>query len=133
MTRAVAAMDSIFKPAFVLMGGRALGFLALFAVPVVLARVFDPGQFGTYKQLFLVYSTLFMVAQLAMAESLFYFLPMAPDAGGRYAVNAMLVLAAAGAICCAALWGGRAGIAAADKRRWTNRRRCGGVRGCWAM
>jgi O-antigen/teichoic acid export membrane protein len=112
VTGTVATLDSIFRPAFVLMAGRALGFLALFAVPVVLARVFDPGEFGTYKQLFLVYSTLFMVAQLGMAESLFYFLPTAPRAGGRYTVNAMLLLAAAGAICCAALWGGRAVVAA---------------------
>ena len=57
MTRS-ATVDSIFGPAFVLMAGRGLGFLVLFAVPVVLARVFDPAAFGTYKQVFLIYTTL---------------------------------------------------------------------------
>ena len=32
-------------------------------------------EFGTYKQLFLIYATLFGVAQLGMAESLYYFIP----------------------------------------------------------
>ena len=59
----------------VLVGGRAVGFVAAFAIPVVLARVFTTSEFGTYKQLFLLFSTLFGIAQLGMAESLYYFLP----------------------------------------------------------
>ena len=108
-------MESIFRPAFVLMSGRSLGFVAAFAIPVVLARVFDQSGFGTYKQLFLVYSTLYSIAQLGMAESLFYFLPAAPGNGGRYALNAMLVLGISGAICLAILWGART-----DAARWLN-------------
>jgi O-antigen/teichoic acid export membrane protein len=97
-------VESIFKPAIVLMSGRAFGFVATFMVPMVLVRVFDQGEFGTYKQLFLIYSTLYCVAQLGMSEGLFYFLPGAPENGGRYARNAMLVLGAAGAVCLALLW-----------------------------
>jgi O-antigen/teichoic acid export membrane protein len=104
-------MESVFKPAFVLMSGRALGFVVIFAIPVVLARVFDQSEFGTYKQLFLVYSTLYCVAQLGMAESLFYFLPASPRLGGRYALNAMLVLGIAGVACFALLWGAQSSIA----------------------
>ncbi len=107
--------ESIFRPAFVLMSGRVLGFVAAFAIPVVLARVLDRSEFGTYKQLFLVYSTLYSIAQLGMAESLFYFLPAAPGVGGRYALNAMLVLGIAGAICSAVLW-----AASLDIARWLN-------------
>lgn len=114
-------MESIFRPAFVLMSGRALGFVIAFAVPVVLARVFDQSEFGTYKQLFLIYSTLYCVAQVGMAESLFYFLPAAPQHGGRYALNAMLVLSAAGAACLAALWGAQSSIA-----HWFNNERLTG-------
>lgn len=108
-------MESIFRPAFVLMSGRVLGFAAAFAIPVVLARVFDQDEFGTYKQLFLVYSTLYCIAQLGMAESLFYFLPASPRSGGRFALNAMLVLGLAGAVCLALLWQAQSGIA-----RWLN-------------
>jgi O-antigen/teichoic acid export membrane protein len=105
-------MESIFKPAVVLMSGRAVGFAAAFVVPMVLARIFDQGDFGTYKQLFLIYSTLYCVAQLGMSEGLFYFLPAAPERGGHYARNAMLVLTAAGAACLALLWAAQDGIAA---------------------
>ena len=80
------------------MSGRAVAFAATFFVPVVLARVFSQSDFGTYKQLFLVYGTLYLIAQAGMAESLFYFLPSARD-GGRYVANAMLFLAVAGLAC----------------------------------
>lgn len=108
-------MESIFKPAVVLMSGRAVGFAAAFVVPMVLARIFGQDEFGTYKQLFLIYSTLYCVAQLGMSEGLFYFLPASPQQGGRYARNAMLTLAAAGACCLALLWSVRDAAA-----RWFN-------------
>lgn len=104
-------MESVLRPAFVLMSGRALGFIAAFAIPVVLARVFDQSEFGTYKQLFLIYSTLYCIAQLGMAESLFYFLPGATQLGGRYTFTAMLVPGLAGALLLALLWVGQSHIA----------------------
>lgn len=105
-------MDSIFKPAIVLMTGRTVGFVAVFIIPVLLARLFDLNEFGTYKQLFLIYTTLYCVGQLGMSESLFYFLPANPRLGGRYALNAMLVLSLAGGVCLAGLWAGQSAIAA---------------------
>ena len=59
-----------------------VGFAAAFAIPVVLARIFDQAAFGTYKQLFLIYATLYGLAQLGAAESLYYFVPREPAAGG---------------------------------------------------
>lgn len=97
-------IESIFRPALLLMAGRMLGFAAAFAIPVVLVRVFDQSEFGTYKQLFLIYTTLFGIAQFGVAESLFYFLPSGPRQAGRYACNAMLVLVGAGVLCFATLW-----------------------------
>src|SRR4051794_13629274 len=91
-------MNSTFKPALLLMGGRVLAFAVTFFIPVVLVRIFDQAEFGTYKQLFLVYGTLYTIAQIGMAESLFYFLPLAGDKGGRYAANAAIVLTAAGVV-----------------------------------
>lgn len=96
---------SVFKPAFMLMSGRAMGFAVSFAIPVVLARLFDRAEFGTYKQLFLIYTTLYGIGQLGMAESLYYFLPTAPAARGSYVVNSLLCLGAAGALCLVLLWG----------------------------
>src|ERR1041384_2624503 len=92
-------MDSTFKPAFLLTSGRGMAFLFTFFIPVVLVRVFDPTDFGAYKQLFLIYTTIFYAAQFGMAESLYYFMPLDPAQSSRYVVNAIAALAAAGVIC----------------------------------
>jgi O-antigen/teichoic acid export membrane protein len=88
-------MSSILKPTLVLMTGRALAFAGTFLIPLVLARTFDQAQFGTYKQLLLLFATLFAVAPLGMAESLYYFVPGQPQRAGRYVANATLFLLAA--------------------------------------
>ena len=97
--RNVNAADSTFRPALLLMSGQGIAFVATFFTPVVLARVFDQSEFGTYKQLFLIYSTVYYIAQLGMAESLFYFLPTAREAAGRYVANSLLFLAGVGVAC----------------------------------
>jgi O-antigen/teichoic acid export membrane protein len=92
-------VDRSFKPALVLTFGRSLAFLVTFLVPTVLVRVFDQGQFGAYKQLLLIYSTFFLIAQCGMAESLFYFLPSAPGRGAAHVTNTLLFLTGAGLLC----------------------------------
>jgi O-antigen/teichoic acid export membrane protein len=99
----VTAMQSTFKPALLLMGGRMVAFATTFFIPVVLVRIFDQAEFGTYKQIFLIYTTLYLVAQFGMAESLYYFLPMEPTRGGRYAANSVIALMLAGLVCVGAL------------------------------
>lgn len=91
-------------PATMVMAGRSAGVAASLLVPIVLARLFDPSEFGTYKQVFLVYGTLFGIAQIGMAESLFYFLPADPERAGRHGANAAATLAVSGLMCAAGLW-----------------------------
>jgi len=95
--------DSVFKPALLLMAGRTVAFAATFFIPLVLARIFDPAEFGTYKQLFLIWGTVYAVAQLGMASSLYYFLPRAPRLAGPYVANCLVFLAATGFVCVGAL------------------------------
>jgi O-antigen/teichoic acid export membrane protein len=90
-------------PALWLVVGRSIGFAATFAVPLVLVRMFDQETFGTYKQLFLVYATLFGLAQLGVAESLYFFVPRRPADAGRHAANAVVTLLLAGLACAVAL------------------------------
>lgn len=90
--------SSILKPAMFLMCGRTLAFMATFFIPVVLARVFDKATFGTYKQLFLIHSTAFFIAQVGMASSLYYFIPQSARDAGRYVANALVFLAGAGVL-----------------------------------
>jgi O-antigen/teichoic acid export membrane protein len=93
----------ISRAARVLAGGRAPGLIVAFAIPLVLARVFDQSEFGTYKQLFLIYATLFGLAQLGMAESLYYFVPREPAQAGRQVANSLIALASIGLACVAVL------------------------------
>jgi O-antigen/teichoic acid export membrane protein len=103
-------MDNTSRPATLLVIGRSIGLAASFAIGIVLARLFDPAVFGTYKQFFLIYATLYGVLQLGMAESLYYFVPRQAEHTGRYVANAMAMLAAAGLLCTAALYVGRTAI-----------------------
>src|ERR1043166_562785 len=64
-------MNSTFKPALLVMAGRMVAFATTFFIPVVLVRVFDQTEFGTYKQLFLVYATLFGILQFSTRRGVF--------------------------------------------------------------
>ena len=87
------------RPEVSIVIGRSVGFAAAFAIPIVLSRILDQAEFGTYKQLFLIYATLFGVAQLGIAESLYYFIPRDCGRTGQHIANAMLTLAASGIAC----------------------------------
>jgi O-antigen/teichoic acid export membrane protein len=96
--------DSISKPAFLLVVGRTVGFMASFIIPILLVRTFNQAEFGTYKQLFLIYGTLYGLAQFGMAESLYYFVPRRPQEAGPYIANTLITLAFAGMACLGLLW-----------------------------
>ena len=104
-------IDPASRPAMLLVIGRSLGLATTFAIGIIFARLFDPADFGTYKQFFLVFATLYGVAQLGMAESLYYFVPRRGAETGRYVANAMLTLAIAGGLCLTLLYAGRFMIA----------------------
>ena len=86
----------MFKPALTIMAGRTFGYAVLFFLPLILVRMFGQEEFGTYKQLFLLYATIINLAQVGMSESLFYFLPGAGEYGGRYVCNSIVVLGGIG-------------------------------------
>lgn len=111
MGRKGGRVDSSSRPAMLLVGGRTIGLAASFAIGIILARVFEPALFGTYKQFFLVYATLYGVLQLGMAESLYYFVPRQSEHTGRYVCNAMVMLTAAGLASTAALYLARTALA----------------------
>jgi O-antigen/teichoic acid export membrane protein len=96
----------LLGPEIVLTLGRTAGFAATFFIPVVLVRVFDQATFGTYKQLFLVFTTLYFIAQAGMAESLFYFVPKTEGRRGMYVAHAALGLTTMGLLSGGLLWAG---------------------------
>lgn len=92
--------------AAVLMVGRTVGFVLTFGIPLVLVRVLDQHDFGTYKYLFMLASTL-AVLQLGMGESLYYFIPRRADNPGAVTANAVVTLAAIGAGVLLVMFGAR--------------------------
>src|SRR5688500_12458731 len=104
-------VDRISRAVRVLATGRAPGLAIAFAIPLVLARVLDQADFGTYKQLFLIYATLFGLAQLGMAESLYYFVPRDPAHAGRHVANSLVALGAVGVLCVLVLTSARESVA----------------------
>ena len=107
-----ATTDHITGPAFLLVVGRTAGLMATFVIGPLLARLLTLEELGTYRTFFLLYATFFGLAQLGMAESLYYFVPRAPPAAGRYGANAALTLIVSGLACTGLLWAGGTRIAA---------------------
>jgi O-antigen/teichoic acid export membrane protein len=103
--------DHITGPAFLLVVGRTAGMVATFAIGPLLARLLTLEEIGTYRTFFLLYATCFGLAQLGMAESLYYFVPRAPQQAGRYGANAALTLTLSGLFCVGLLWAARTRIA----------------------
>ena len=108
-----ARQDHITGPAFLLVAGRTAGLIATFAIGPLFARLFSVDEMGTYKAFFLVYATLYGLAQVGMAESLYYFVPRGEGRVARYVCNAALTLLVAGVACLGGLWLWRENIAAA--------------------
>jgi O-antigen/teichoic acid export membrane protein len=96
--------QSTFRPALLLMAARAVASAATLLIPVTLVRVFDQYEYGTYRQLFLVFMTLYPIALFGLSDSLYYFVPRDPGRAGAYVANAMAGLTLAGVACFAGLY-----------------------------
>ena len=87
-----------FGPTVTLIAARTLSFAVTFFIPVILSRVFDLATFGAYKQVFLLYVIVYAMAQVGMAESLYYFIPSDPAKAGRIVMNSVIILGRSGTL-----------------------------------
>ncbi|HET9449696.1 MAG TPA: oligosaccharide flippase family protein, partial [Aggregicoccus sp.] len=76
---AQAPRGSLLGKAGPLVAARAFTALLTLSIPLVLARTMELGEYGTYKQLFLVLMTLYYVLPFGMAQALYFFVPRAAD------------------------------------------------------
>jgi O-antigen/teichoic acid export membrane protein len=97
-------VEGVIRPALLLMTGRMIGYAVCFLIPLVLVRYLDQEVFGTYKQLFLIYGSLYVLGQFGISESLYYFLPEGKKQSGNYVCNAVLVLVVIGMAPLMVLW-----------------------------
>ena len=102
---------SISKQAIVLIMGRGLAASFTFLIPVVLARYLSPSDYGTFKQVFLIYSTLFMALPFGIIQSLYYFIPKEPERIRTYLVQSFLFLQGSGLVAVLFLFFFRKSIA----------------------
>src|SRR5207302_1835572 len=94
---------SILRRASPLMAAR-LAVAALgFGIPLVLARVLLPASYGTFKQAWLLCSTLSLVLPLGLTQSLVYFVPREPARRDVFIAHTLLLNLAAGALAAALL------------------------------
>jgi len=94
---------SVQSQALVLIIGRVASFALTFFIPIFLARRLDPAEYGTFKQIFLIFTTLFLILQGGMVQSLYYFIPHDPDRKSAWIFQAVLFATAAGAIAAIGL------------------------------
>ncbi|HET7786299.1 MAG TPA: oligosaccharide flippase family protein [Myxococcales bacterium] len=94
---------SILRRAGPLMLAR-LGVAAVtFAIPMVLARVLLPDDYGTFKQAWLLSNTLFLVLPLGLNQSLVYFVPREPEKSRAWESHALLLTTALGGLAAGLL------------------------------
>lgn len=78
--------------------GRGLAFLFTFFIPVILARIFSIGEFGLYKQIFLISGTMLMILRFGLEPSLYYFVPRNMEQKNIYISQTIIFYLAIGSI-----------------------------------
>ena len=86
-----------------LMLARLLAAAATFVLPAILARVLLPASYGTFKQAWLVASTIRYVLPLNLPASLYYFVPREPERRRDVVAQVVLLCAALGLVAGIAL------------------------------
>lgn len=84
---------------------RLIDYCMQFVLPMVLARVFEPAEYGQYMLLWLVVSTTLIVTNLYMTQGLFYVLPHSRSENEKThnVLNTLVFLAATGFLAAAAV------------------------------
>ncbi len=96
--------QSLLRKAGPLVIARFASALVTISIPLVLARAMNLGEYGTYKQLFLISQTLYYVLPFGVAQSLYFFIPRA-EAKRPYFAQTLIYLLFAGAAAGAILYG----------------------------
>jgi O-antigen/teichoic acid export membrane protein/transposase-like protein len=86
----VPTQKSFIERAAWLTGANLLAFALSFLTPLVIVRVFDRGEFGTYKQLFQILTTFMTALYLQIPMSAYYFMPREPNKRLQVAMNIIL-------------------------------------------
>ncbi|HBN25998.1 MAG TPA: hypothetical protein DD405_00815 [Desulfobacteraceae bacterium] len=75
----MAIKNSLTEQSLFIVIGRSIAYLISILLPIILVRIFTQEEYGLYKQIFLIFSTLLPFGQMGVAQSLYYFLPRHPE------------------------------------------------------
>ena len=95
--------DSLTKQSLLLVCGRSLAYALNLALPILLVRIFSKDDYGMYRQLFLVFSTLLSIGQMGVSQSIYYFLPREPDKKDSLMIQTFAFVIGTGALSMAGL------------------------------
>lgn len=107
-----APNSSLLSRARPLLFARLAGAVVTIAVPMILARVLVPASYGTFKQAWLLASTLFLMLPMGITQSLYYFVPREPERAHRFVAQALWAHALLGALAAILLLAARPLVAA---------------------
>ena len=93
---------SFLERAAWLTGANLLAFALSFLTPLVIVRIFNQAEFGTYKQLFQILATFMTVFYMQIPSSAYYFMPREPNKRLQVAMNIILCYLVVGSIVVAA-------------------------------
>ena len=71
--------QSLTKQAGLLSATESFRFIMKSLIGIVLARMLTPEDYGSYRQLFLIYTTFSTVLLLGIPQSMLYFIPKISD------------------------------------------------------
>src|SRR5438874_11348767 len=87
---------SLTAQAFWLLVAKTAGFALTIALPLILVRTLSQGEFGLYKQAFLIVATAMTVLPLGFGMTAYYFLPREEERQEAVVLHVLLFHAAVG-------------------------------------
>ncbi|MEW6442352.1 MAG: oligosaccharide flippase family protein [bacterium] len=94
---------SLTEQSLYLMAGRLCSYLLELANPIIFVRVLQQYDYGVYRQLMLLASTLFPIGQMGVTQGLFYFLRREPEKRDALVFQTFLFVFSTGLVVLIAL------------------------------
>ena len=104
---------SLTEQSFYLILGRCLAFSLAFLHPIILVRIFSKDEYGLFRQLLLIFSTIYPLGQMGITQGLFYFLPREPEKKDAVITQTLFFVVALSVLLCGLLFIFKSAIASA--------------------
>lgn len=104
---------SLSEQTFYLVLGRCLAFSLALLHPIILVRIFTKDEYGSYRQLLLIFSTIYPLGEMGITQGLFYFLPREPGKKDAVITQTLFFVVSLSTVLCGFLLIFKSAIASA--------------------